>query len=413
MNKRERVVHRRKQTPRWRLSRLLRAATAGCLALDVPASDGLHYWPHDGHTRNWAERNGNNVLDQSASFRFAEHQQRLREGSTERVESRVGATAGARSDFPDNGACKRGGMMPGSRDQAGLESTCCCQVCPAQFLVELQLLELSSDVAYETYLNFDRWNRARQGLQGPVPVPAAASFATEPSISQESASTHGDRYTAFLEAETAIATLVGAHSTFGPSKAMDMNMVVEAGPCCPLCPSSFMPQRADAVSKPLVFLQDTSATQEPQRGSNQQHDAAGAYSSLRRHTGRGSTFNIADEATGSTSRKKQTKSVGVRVASFVQTSDGQGGVFNDNAAMSKSRSDRTGEGNPVCCNVCVAQESVPQAYADVMTHPDQMAKTGDAMGNKFSNKVVGVGKRDSCCVLCRGNHDTFVLSLLE
>ena len=35
------------------------------------------------------------------------------------------------------------------------------------------------------------------------------------------------------------------------------------------------------------------------------------------------------------------------------------------------------------------------------------------MGNKFSNKVVGVGKRDSCCVLCRGNHDTFVLSLLE
>jgi hypothetical protein len=32
-------------------------------------------------------------------------------------------------------------------------------------------------------------------------------------------------------------------------------------------------------------------------------------------------------------------------------------------------------------------------------------------GNKFANKVVGVGKRDSCCVLCRGNHEGCVASV--
>ena len=32
--------------------------------------------------------------------------------------------------------------------------------------------------------------------------------------------------------------------------------------------------------------------------------------------------------------------------------------------------------------------------------------------NKFANKVVGVGKRDSCCELCRGNHDGYEPELL-
>ena len=373
-------------------------------------------------------------------------------------------------DFPDNGACKRGGSLPGTRDQPGLDQTCCCQVCPTQFLIELQLLELSSQEKLDTFRNFYVWHRARLGLRGPTPTPTPTTvteqWTTDFAAGDSNTGASGglpdvpvrssragaspslmrfEQILAFLEADATATTSTTEehrqqqqhhtmHQFGGPWKATTMNMVVEGGPCCPLCPSSFSPRRADAVVKPLIFA-DVGDNDEGKEGSGGQDgqdgqgrsdsngtgnwlvatvDGGSPPSLRRRHAGVDdgaggvgygrdneadtapfplfsspsppssaplSSPQITTATSNALARKKQTRSVGPNDAaalawssSFVETASG--GVFNDNPAMSKSRSDRTGDGNPVCCNVCVAQESVPRTYADVMTHPDQMAKSG-------------------------------------
>jgi hypothetical protein len=133
--------------------------------------------------------------------------------------------------------------------------------------------------------------------------------------------------------------------------------------------------RADAVSKPLLFVEEAGGDGGRDGRGGGGGEAAAGWASLPTETAVPSMFQ----------RKKQTRGLPVGAGANGGDSAGSeaawsfvelGGVFNDEPAVSKSRSDRTGEGNAACCNVCVAQQSVPRSYADVVTHPDQMAKTG-------------------------------------
>jgi hypothetical protein len=368
---------------------------------------------------------GSDALDLLPDLRFA--QQQASAGVEAGVRTRTGVRTRGITDFPDNTDCKMGGSLPGSRSQPGLEQTCCCQVCPAQFLVELQLFQLSADEEYETFRSFHEWHRARLGLPGPMPLPEAAarmssrSMAAAAALGSHGGSGDGDgggggggfgalfrgsggrdallaseTILAFLEAESVAAggagegavSRRGGRSGFfgGPSKAGDVNMVTEAGPCCPLCPSSFTPRRADAVTLPLVFAEEsvrlsgggTAAAAVLSSESESESESALPGRGLRRRPDVFGAVGWDADADASMSRKKSTRThaaaaatAAAVAAAFVQTD--ATGVFEDRA---KSMSDRQGEGDPVCCNVCVAQESVPQSYTDVMTHPDQMAKTG-------------------------------------
>jgi len=271
-------------------------------------------------------------------FRFSRSEEAVAQTSQQGVQVAFGS-------FPDNGACKRGGSLPTSRDQPGLQQTCCCQICPAQFLVELQLLQLSAEETLDTYINFHQWYRGQLGLEGPSPLPSRPGHGANVDHLSSRSLEESEQVLAFLETDAFSRTRAS------PWKAADMNMVVEGGPCCPLCPSSFAPRRADAIKKPLVFLEQGVGV-DPNLKAQRAPQPSPAL------------------------RKKQTRGYAGAaqppLSSFVETA----GVFNDNAAMSKSMSDRTGEGDPTCCNICVSQQSVPQTYADVVTHPDQMAKSG-------------------------------------
>ena len=318
-----------------------------------------------------------------SGFRFSEHSAR----TNARARLGLGAGAGV-GDFVDNNDCKGG--------KAGLPSTpnCCCQICPAQFLVELQLLELSADVAFETFMNFHTWHRARVGLEGPTPLPAATSPILSAAGQGSQSMDKHEALLAFVDEASSVTAGVGSRWNLVPWKYNKMNMVVESGPCCPICPSSFIPGRGDAAK--TSFLEQD------------RHEGSGIGITLERSESRPRVngFQRQQPKSNSLWSKKRTRGTG-GVPMFLQTAEeslsltnrraesragkdkgSKGGL--GNFAGSNSRADRPGDGHAACCNICVAQQAMPRSYNDVITHPNVIKSSGGYTCTLFACCVVVV-----------------------
>lgn len=239
-----------------------------------------------------------------------------------------------------NSVCNSGA---GKDPMPGVRQDCCCQICPEQFLVELQLLELSESEERQTYANFHRWHRSYVDQLGSASSPVT----NQPQKKQTPMS--------FLETREGYPISL----PFG----MEQYLAYAAGPCCPVCPQNFVPQRPKGMLGMVEVESHTDAhyahasADSAQQDDSSQHDA---------------DMEVFLEAMGQTSNA------------------------------------------PKCCNVCFSQLMPPRRYEDVNNNPSRVATPGRASG--FSNKEPGTGstKKSSksknrpfsqCCGFCQETLD--------